>query len=66
MNNQTQLELSLHTEPKPENTDMVKAAIAARAELYQIMANNLRKEVAVLNGRIERLDSMVAYFSHVQ
>jgi cbb3-type cytochrome oxidase cytochrome c subunit len=63
---QTQLELHLQfPELKQDTAEASKAALKARATLYQIQATNLRKEAEKLNARIAHLDAMVAYFSHI-
>ena len=65
------LQTEAHSETQPHNPQQL--ALQAKAQLYRIMAGNLRKEAEVLqqktdrlNARIANLDAMVAFFSYTQ
>jgi hypothetical protein len=61
MNSQTQLNLDLQPQ-----TDAAKTAIEARATLYRIQINNLRREVDILEEKIAHHQRQIQYLGYMK
>lgn len=60
MNSQTQLTLDLQPQTTPN------AALEARATLYRIQINNLRKEIDILEEKIAHHQRQIQYLGYAQ